>query len=207
MTVTVYNGRILLYTLACAQKLKLVIYKNFYYGLFYLVLYPISLQLPWMASVVGGERKEGGLNNREVKIMPDIETTCVRTALISTSTATATTVSSSMPCEPCSSNYLQTVICNNILGSTNSVYLPYSPLLYSSPCTTYAPDLYAPQCTPYSTPFASPFTSSYSQAHVSHSTNPNTFYLKFIQGNIRMCQGCRNSLRSVDGKVPPPHLI
>ena len=60
--------------------------------------------------------------------MPDIETTCVRTALISTSTATATTVSSSMPCEPCSSNYLQTVVGNNILGSTNSVYLPYSPL-------------------------------------------------------------------------------
>ena len=187
------------HTLACAQKVgDLQEFLSWFIS---------SRSVPNITTVAmdglsSGRGKKGGRPKRQRgKKMPDIETTCVRTALISTSTTTATTVSSSMPC---SSNYLQTVVGNNILGSTNSVYLPYSPLLYSSPCTTYAPDLYAPQCTPYSTPFASPFTSSYSQAHVSHSTNPNTFYLKFIQGNIRMCQGCRNSLRSVDGKVPPP---
>ena len=34
--------------------------------------------------------------------------------------------------------------------------------------------------------------------------NCNPFYLKFITGNIRMCQGCRHTLRLVDGTVPPP---
>ena len=34
------------------------------------------------------------------------------------------------------------------------------------------------------------------------STNP--FFLRFIQGNIRMCQGCRTSLRTMDGCVPNP---
>ena len=33
--------------------------------------------------------------------------------------------------------------------------------------------------------------------------NCNPFYLKFITGNIRMCQGCRHTLRLVDGTVPP----
>ena len=34
----------------------------------------------------------------------------------------------------------------------------------------------------------------------SSSTNP--FFLKFIQGNIRVCQGCRGSLRRLDGSIP-----
>ena len=34
--------------------------------------------------------------------------------------------------------------------------------------------------------------------------NCNPFYLKFITGNIRMCQGCRHTLRLADGAVPPP---
>ena len=36
------------------------------------------------------------------------------------------------------------------------------------------------------------------------SPNSNPFYLKFITGNIRICQGCRGSLRSIDGEIPPP---
>ena len=38
------------------------------------------------------------------------------------------------------------------------------------------------------------------------SPNCNPFYvqLKFITGNIRMCQGCQHTLRLVYGTVPPP---
>ena len=32
----------------------------------------------------------------------------------------------------------------------------------------------------------------------------NPFYLKKLAGNIRVCQGCRGSLRSADGAIPSP---
>ena len=39
-----------------------------------------------------------------------------------------------------------------------------------------------------------------------HVPNTNPFYLKFITGNIQMCQGCRSTLRLVNGSVPlAPH--
>ena len=39
-------------------------------------------------------------------------------------------------------------------------------------------------------------------------TNPNPFHLKFVTGNIRICQGCRGSLRCADSTIPePPHNI
>ena len=34
--------------------------------------------------------------------------------------------------------------------------------------------------------------------------NVNPFYLKFIKGNIRVCQGCQGSLKTSDGAVPSP---
>ena len=34
--------------------------------------------------------------------------------------------------------------------------------------------------------------------------NTNPFYVKFIKGNIRMCQGCRQPLRSMNGSIPSP---
>ena len=43
-----------------------------------------------------------------------------------------------------------------------------------------------------------------SQSMCSTQPNTNPFYVRFIQGNIRMCQGCRSSLRSRDGSVPVP---
>jgi len=37
-------------------------------------------------------------------------------------------------------------------------------------------------------------------------TNPNPFYLKLITGNIRTCQGCKESLKCADALIPePPH--
>ena len=36
-------------------------------------------------------------------------------------------------------------------------------------------------------------------------TNP--FYIKVITGNIRICQGCRDTLYTVDGQIPaPPYM-
>ena len=39
--------------------------------------------------------------------------------------------------------------------------------------------------------------------------NPNPFYLKFITGNIHICQGCRQSLRTSSGSIldPPYNLV
>ena len=34
--------------------------------------------------------------------------------------------------------------------------------------------------------------------------NVNPFYLKKLTGNIRICQGCRGSLRAADGSIPNP---
>ena len=34
--------------------------------------------------------------------------------------------------------------------------------------------------------------------------NTNSFYIRFITGNIRICQGCRSILRCADGSVPAP---
>ena len=35
-------------------------------------------------------------------------------------------------------------------------------------------------------------------------SNSNPFFVHFIGGNIRMCQGCKSSLRSIDGGIPKP---
>ena len=38
--------------------------------------------------------------------------------------------------------------------------------------------------------------------------NVNSFYLKKLTGNIRICQGCRGSLRLADWRIPdPPHVV
>ena len=42
------------------------------------------------------------------------------------------------------------------------------------------------------------------QSTCSIQPNTNPFYVRFIQGNIRMCQGCRSSLRLQDGSIPVP---
>ena len=48
-------------------------------------------------------------------------------------------------------------------------------------------------------PVSSPLSSSSTD-----SINVNPFYLKKLQGNIRVCQGCRGSLRLLDGTIPAP---
>lgn len=39
-------------------------------------------------------------------------------------------------------------------------------------------------------------------ANPTQALSPNPFFLRFIQGNIRVCQGCRTTLRTMDGGVP-----
>ena len=34
----------------------------------------------------------------------------------------------------------------------------------------------------------------------------NPFHIKFLRGNIHVCQGCRGSRRQLDGSIPRPHL-
>ena len=41
-------------------------------------------------------------------------------------------------------------------------------------------------------------------SHYTAPANTNPFYLKFVTGNIRVCQGCRNALRRPDGAIPNP---
>ena len=73
--------------------------------------------------------------------------------------------------------------------STSLVPAPY----YSSRCASgasYNTSVYSQ---------SSPVCTSQSQP-----VNPNPFYLKFITGNIRVCQGCKGSLRAADFSLPDP---
>lgn len=48
------------------------------------------------------------------------------------------------------------------------------------------------------------FSSPISSSSTIQQPNTNPFYVKFLQGNIRMCQGCRSVLRLADGSIPAP---
>lgn len=50
----------------------------------------------------------------------------------------------------------------------------------------------------------SPCTPPGASSAVCNPPNVNPFYVKFIKGNIRICQGCRGSLKTSDGAVPSP---
>ena len=41
-----------------------------------------------------------------------------------------------------------------------------------------------------------------STLQVSPQPNANPFYVKFIAGNMRVCQGCRGNLKRQDGSIP-----
>ena len=49
-----------------------------------------------------------------------------------------------------------------------------------------------------------PCKSSNQVARTQGPPNSNPFYVKVIQGNIRMCQGCKSTLRLSDSSVPAP---
>ena len=80
----------------------------------------------------------------------------------------------------------------NIGASTSQVN--YNVLLPSTGAVRGPPPLISVPVTPptLSTPI------------VADPPNVNPFYLKFIKGNIRVCQGCRGSLKTTDGDVPSP---
>ena len=70
------------------------------------------------------------------------------------------------------------------------------------------PSIYAPT-TLHTPPFqpdytSAPYSSPFPPNFAVQPTNPNLFYLKLITGNIRMCQGCRGSLRCADSTIPDP---
>ena len=53
-------------------------------------------------------------------------------------------------------------------------------------------------------PLTCPKTPPTTSFSVASPINVNPFYFKFIVGNIRMCQGCRTSLRTTEDLVPAP---
>lgn len=63
---------------------------------------------------------------------------------------------------------------------------------------------FPPSAQPYSDMQSSnsPWCYPYHQPAPVPSPNPNPFYLKFISGNIRTCQGCKGSLRAGDSSIP-----
>ena len=70
--------------------------------------------------------------------------------------------------------------------------------------------LYSPMgCQTWNTPFGSssvpPCTTKWNSAIALYNTKRKTlilFFVRFIVGNIRVCQGCTGSLRLSDGSVP-----
>ena len=72
--------------------------------------------------------------------------------------------------------------------SSFSSVSPYSPLRYQM----------------WNTPFSTPFMSQPQDTMLHQERNLHPFFVRFIVGNIRICQGCRGSLRLSDGSVPSP---
>ena len=50
-------------------------------------------------------------------------------------------------------------------------------------------------------------SSSYLSTPPSLPANPNPFYIKFISGNIRVCQRCKGSLRTAGNSIPILHNL
>ena len=91
---------------------------------------------------------------------------------------------------------------------SGSLLSPYSQFGYQSFRTP--PQVYQSQSIP---PFVPPHVYE-PQNSVSHHPNPSMhtqshpFFVRFICGNIRTCQGCKGSLRLPDGSIPnPPYDI
>ena len=71
-----------------------------------------------------------------------------------------------------------------------SSFSPYSQLHHAWHAPPYIPQIYQPQS-------SIPQQSSPSMQKQSH-----PFFVRFISGNIHICQGCRGSLRLLDGSIP-----
>ena len=89
--------------------------------------------------------------------------------------------------------------------SCSFVQSPHSPAYLSkTPPVQPSNQVQAPEFQSPLTQFQFPTYSS--QSMIGQNTNP--FYLKKLSGNIRICQGCRGSLRLASGVIPnPPHDI
>ena len=99
-----------------------------------------------------------------------------------------------------------------VVNADRSPPLPVQNVVGNSVSTPYllAHGTSAPSTIPLSSLFQShslvgnniantPFT------HVTPSApNTNPFYVRFISGNIRICQGCRGSLKCANGTIPAP---
>ena len=53
-------------------------------------------------------------------------------------------------------------------------------------------------------PYAPPGPPNVNPPRLSQPPNVNPFYVKFIAGNVRICQGCKGSLKTSDNHIPTP---
>jgi hypothetical protein len=132
-----------------------------------------------MLNMPKGRGQKGGVPKRKRarKPAPEPKQTTSRPSL-TTSSSTTTASTSHME--------------SNIgpFSDTLNYYSPtYNYSGYPPACGSIYPWFYPPMA-PMETPSAA--------------SNPNPFYLKFIRGNIRTCQGCKGSLRASDSSIPDP---
>ena len=100
-------------------------------------------------------------------------------------------------------------ISSPVAPSSQSVISPQHSI--SSPVTPLSQSVISPQ---HSITTFSPLVASTTQSEPSviaakrptstSQLNTNPFYVKFIKGNIRMCQGCRRPVKSMSGSIPSP---
>lgn len=159
----------------------------------------------------GRGRKGGTPKRQRSKVQPRAEISVLRPA---TRSSESDKVSA---CTNSAAAHLNIASYHNILSESHSAgicssYLSKSPLPASHPSTVPCGTQSASCLT--SVGASSPVVTQNQTINIhpsfpgpSNSTKafyPNPFFLRFIQGNIRMCQGCRTSLRTVDGCVPKP---
>lgn len=192
----------------------------------FLIWFNASSSAPNITSVAmdglssGRGKKKGQQKRKRGKQLPPVQATYAKNPATPSTTLPSQSVSVAMSL-PCGAS-LSTCTPSQSLpvaaqfSSTPSPQLPSTP----RPVATQLPSATVTSQLGHSTTAGSslvynwqpyvvgPVHLSTPQQSQSASPTSNPFYLKLIQGNIRMCQGCRNSLRAADGTIlPPPHDI
>ena len=104
---------------------------------------------------------------------------------------------------PLHSDTTHSVVSDNVVGASSYNVFQSPPNMLSA-ATTIQPFNVSQSASGISAVASSigSFLSQNQVITVQPPTNTNPFFMRAIEGNIRMCQGCRTSLRNVDGTIP-----
>ena len=104
---------------------------------------------------------------------------------------------------PLHSDATHSVVSDNVVGASSYNVFQSPPNMLSA-ATTIQPFNVSQSASGISAVASSigSFLSQNQVITVQPPTNTNPFFMRAIEGNIRMCQGCRTSLRNVDGTIP-----